>query len=76
VRKFEGKKPLGRPRRRCEDGIRIDLKEIGWGCGVDSIGSGQGPVAGSCEHGDETSGSGVTELVTETLPTQEVSKPL
>jgi hypothetical protein len=27
----EGKRPLGRPRRRCEDGIRIDLKEIGGG---------------------------------------------
>ena len=24
-----GKKPLGRPRHRCEDDIRIDLKEIG-----------------------------------------------
>jgi hypothetical protein len=29
--KPEGKKPLGRPRRRWEDGIRIDLREIGWG---------------------------------------------
>jgi hypothetical protein len=29
--KSEGKKPLGRPRRRREDGIRIDLWEIGWG---------------------------------------------
>jgi hypothetical protein len=27
--KPEGKRPLGRPRRRWEDGIRIDLKEIG-----------------------------------------------
>jgi hypothetical protein len=27
----EGKRPLGRPRRRCEDGIRMDLREIGWG---------------------------------------------
>jgi hypothetical protein len=26
----EGKTPLGRPRRRWEDGIRIDLREIGW----------------------------------------------
>ena len=24
-----GKKPLGRPRRRWEDNVRIDLKEIG-----------------------------------------------
>jgi hypothetical protein len=26
-------------------------------CGVDSSGSGWGPVAGSCEHGNEPSGS-------------------
>jgi hypothetical protein len=31
MRKPEGKRPLGRPRRRWEDGIRMDLKEIGWG---------------------------------------------
>jgi hypothetical protein len=27
----EGKRPIGIPRRRCEDGIRMDLREIGWG---------------------------------------------
>jgi hypothetical protein len=27
----EGKRPLGRPRHRCEDGIRMDLREISWG---------------------------------------------
>jgi hypothetical protein len=26
-----GKRPLGRPRRRWEHGIRMDLKEVGWG---------------------------------------------
>jgi hypothetical protein len=31
MRKPEGKRPLGRPRRRWEDGIRIDLRKIGWG---------------------------------------------
>jgi hypothetical protein len=37
----EGKRPLGRPRRRWEDGIKMDLREIGFGgCGVDSPGSG------------------------------------
>jgi hypothetical protein len=36
VGKPEGKRPLGRPRRRWEDGIRIDLREIGLG-GVDWI---------------------------------------
>jgi hypothetical protein len=28
--KREGKRPLGRPRRIWEDGIRMDLREIGW----------------------------------------------
>jgi hypothetical protein len=47
VGKPEGKRPLGRPRRRWENWIRMDLKEIGLeGCGLDSTGSGQGPVAG------------------------------
>jgi hypothetical protein len=41
VEKPEGKRPLGRPRHRWEDGIKMDLREIGWGvCGVDSPGSG------------------------------------
>jgi hypothetical protein len=31
VGKPEGKRPLGRPRRRWEDGIRMDLGEIGLG---------------------------------------------
>jgi hypothetical protein len=30
VRKPEGKRPLGRPRRRWEDGVRMDIGEIGW----------------------------------------------
>jgi hypothetical protein len=31
VGKSEGRGPLERPRRRWEDGIRMDLTEIGWG---------------------------------------------
>jgi hypothetical protein len=31
VGKPEGKRPLGRPRRRWVDNIKIDLLEIGWG---------------------------------------------
>jgi hypothetical protein len=39
--KPEGKRPLEKPRRRWVDGIKMDLREIGWGeCGVDSPGSG------------------------------------
>jgi hypothetical protein len=30
--KPEGKRPFGRPRRRREDGVRMDLREISWGC--------------------------------------------
>ena len=33
VGKPEGKRPLGRPRRRCEDNIKMDLQELGRGCG-------------------------------------------
>ena len=29
VGKLEGKRPLGRPRRRWEDTIRLDLRELG-----------------------------------------------
>jgi hypothetical protein len=36
VGKPDGKRPLGRPRRRWVDGIRMDLREIGWD-GVDWI---------------------------------------
>jgi hypothetical protein len=36
VGKPEGKRPLGRPRHRWEDGIRMNLREIGLG-GVDWI---------------------------------------
>jgi hypothetical protein len=28
---FEGKRPLGRPRRRWVDNIKMDLGEVGWG---------------------------------------------
>ena len=31
--KPEGKRPLGRPRRRWEDNIKMDLQEVGGGCG-------------------------------------------
>jgi hypothetical protein len=40
VGKPKGNTPLGRRKRRWEDGIRMDLREIGWGCGLDSTGSG------------------------------------
>jgi hypothetical protein len=63
VGKPEGKRALGRQSRRWEDGIRMDLRDIGWGeCRLDPVGSRQGPVAGCCECCDEPSGSCATEL--------------
>jgi hypothetical protein len=31
---LEGKRPIGMSRRRSENGIRMDLKEMGWGGGM------------------------------------------
>jgi hypothetical protein len=37
----EGRRPLGKPRCRWEDNIKMDLREIGFlGFGLDSLGSG------------------------------------
>jgi hypothetical protein len=36
----EGKRPLGRPRRRWEDNVRMDIQEVGCG-GMDWIGLAQ-----------------------------------
>ena len=33
IGKPEGKRPLGRPRRRWEDNIKMDLREVGGGGG-------------------------------------------
>jgi len=57
VGKPEGKRPLGRPRRRWEDNIKMDLQEVGCGYRLDRAGSGKGEVAGTCECGNEPSGS-------------------
>jgi hypothetical protein len=57
VGKPEGKRPLGRPRRRWEDSIKMDLKRIGWG-GTDWIDLTQNRDQWrTCEHGNEFSGS-------------------
>jgi hypothetical protein len=42
----EGKRLHGRPRRRWESNVKMGLKNGIGGCGVDSCGTGQGPVAG------------------------------
>jgi hypothetical protein len=37
VGKPEGRRPLGRPRLRWEDNIKMDLREVGWEGGMDWI---------------------------------------
>jgi hypothetical protein len=54
MRKSEGKRRLGRSRCRWENNIKMDLKEIGLEYGVDSSGSGQGPLSGICEHANKS----------------------
>jgi len=56
----EGKRPLARPRRRCEDNIKMDFQEVGWGPWTGLIwlrvGTGTGG-AGFCKCGYELSAS-------------------
>jgi hypothetical protein len=56
VGKPEGKRPLGRPRCKWADNIKMDLGERGWG-GVERIGLVQdtGKWKSSCECGNEPS---------------------
>ena len=55
--KPKGKRPLGRPRRRWEDNIKMDLQKVEiWEHGLDRAGSGYGQVAGNCKSCKETSG--------------------
>jgi len=56
VGKPEGKGPLGKPRHRREDNIKIDLQEVGQGRG-DWMELAQGQVAGTCGYGEGLSGS-------------------
>jgi hypothetical protein len=55
--KPEGKRPLGRPRQRWEDNIKMTLPVVGSG-GMDWIDVVRiGTGGGSCECGNELSGS-------------------
>ena len=57
VGKPEGKRPLGRPRRRWEDDIKMDLQEVGWGF-MDWVELDQDrDRCWALEYGDEPSGS-------------------
>jgi len=53
--KPEGKRPLGRPRHRLENNIKVNLYEGGWEQGLDWSLSEQGKVAGCCDCGNEPS---------------------
>jgi hypothetical protein len=61
VENSEGKRSLERPRRRWENGIRVDLREIGWGS-IQWIHLAQDRDrwGNSCECGDKPMGSGAT----------------
>ena len=57
VGKPEGKRPLGRPRRRWVDNIRMDLQDVGCGY-MDWIGLAQDRDSwDACDCGNELSGS-------------------
>jgi hypothetical protein len=58
VGKPEGTRPLETPRRRWEDNIKRDLQEVGGNCG-DWMERAQNRdrKAGTCEYGNELSGS-------------------
>jgi hypothetical protein len=53
----EGKRPTDRPRHRLEDNIKMDLTESGFGGWIGFLWLRIGAMAGSCEHGNESSGS-------------------
>jgi hypothetical protein len=58
VGKLEGKRPFEIGKRRWEDNIKMDLRDLVLE-GVDWVHLAQdiGPVVGSCEHDNEPSGS-------------------
>ena len=51
--KPEGRRPHGRPRRRWDDDIKMDFREVGWGTWTGSMLQ----RIGTCDRGDEPSGS-------------------
>jgi hypothetical protein len=57
VGKHERKRPLGRPRSKWEDNIKMDLQERGWRAWTGLIWIRIGTGDGHCKTGNEPSGS-------------------
>jgi hypothetical protein len=58
VGKPEEKRPLGRPRRRWEDNIKMHLQEVGGGCGDwMELAQDRDRWAGTCGYGEGLSSS-------------------
>jgi hypothetical protein len=57
VGKPAGKRPLGRPRRRWSDNIKMDPREDGGSMDWIDLDEDRRPLEGSCIHGNEPSGS-------------------
>jgi hypothetical protein len=57
IGKLEVKRPLGKPRRRWEDNIKMDLQEVRCWVWTGSSWLRIGTGAGTCESGNEPSGS-------------------
>ena len=56
--KYVGKRQLGRPTYGWEDNIKMDLEEVGRGCGDwMELAQDRDSWAGACEYGNELSGS-------------------
>jgi hypothetical protein len=76
VRKPVGRNPLGRPRGRWEDNIKMNLRKSGLGARIKSIWLRLGKVAGCCECGDDSIWfgrmRGISRLVYDLSTSQEV----
>ena len=57
VGKLEGRRPLGRPRCRSEDNIKMEIRKVEWGHRLDWSGSGYGHKGDCGKCGNEPSGS-------------------
>jgi hypothetical protein len=57
VEKPEIRRPLGRPRLRWEDNVKVDLQEVGCGCMDWILLAKDRQVVGTCECCNEPSGS-------------------